>query len=265
MATRIAGATAVLALAAGATLGLGAWRTYQADQNDKKKEEALAAKRVSMQEKPTTSSPSPKPKPSVKEKRESVVQEKPCPGRNRSPSPRRRRPPAPRRSAPRACSPPAIRPASRAAHRRAVEERRDRSVRRHPRQRRRIPGPGRQPGRLRRQRQGQPALEGAGADARKGPGGTDLVSIANAKDGLCVDVPGRGEQPRGAKVIESRCIPTTADNQLYWIDPGPDGTVMFRNYTNDHQCLRLGAVAPDERLINKLCGPSPDARWTMII
>ncbi|MEU9453149.1 RICIN domain-containing protein [Streptomyces sp. NPDC048277] len=56
-----------------------------------------------------------------------------------------------------------------------------------------------------------------------GPEGSSLFAIKSRTDGLCMDLPYYGSVPPETKITEYHCDGTTADNQLWWLDPRPEG------------------------------------------
>jgi hypothetical protein len=263
--TRVAGAAAVLALAAGATLGLGAWRSYQDTEHDKKQDlqaqQAAAYKNV-VQSPSSSLSPSPTPKPTRAEPRRTA---KPV-GHTNSPAPHT----------------PSATPTGRKAAGTSGQD--PRALTRHNRnvlimnalsgQCVDIPYNG--PGELGAEID-QFTCDGTDQDnelwkmtvqiAAGGPEGTDLVQFANTKDGLCIDPPERGAQPEGTLLTEENCTGTVADNQLWWIAPAGGGTVWIRNYASNHLCLGITGTdkkAPSARLDITQCGADDDSRWRLL-
>lgn len=271
MGTRVAGAVAVLALVAGATLGVGAWRSYQADEKQEKvklaAEEAAAHKEL-----PT--SPSPLPPRSTEPK----VTKEATTGAGtgiQGPAPD-----------------PVVTPSDSAKKDRTEEQAEDVAE-----------------AELRTLTAGSRTLllknvftglcadipyykagtkgedvnqyhcDGTDKDNQlwrmtsprpgAGPGGTDLVQFANMKDGLCMDLPTRGSQPAGTVLLEAVCTGTMGDNQLWWFEPAGDGSVMIRNFASNHLCLKVdgsGAekMEPARQLAIGPCGSREDSRWQLI-
>ncbi|MBD0735985.1 RICIN domain-containing protein [Streptomyces sp. CBMA29] len=258
--TRAAGAVAVLALVAGATLGLGAWRGHQADESDKKQD--LAAQQAAAYKNIIRSaSPSPTPKPT---KTVPKPTKKPVP-HTTSPKP----PPTPTATPTTKKTAEAHDPRALTAHNRTVLIMNAFSG-----QCADIPYNG--PGELGMEVD-QFHCDGTDQDnqlwkmtvqvAAGGPGGTDLVQFANAKDGLCMDLPNRGAQPESTPLSEANCTGTTADNQLWWIESAGADTVWIRNYASNHLCLRVKGTdkkAPSARLAIAKCGANNDSRWRLL-
>ncbi|UNS99677.1 RICIN domain-containing protein [Streptomyces tubbatahanensis] len=100
----------------------------------------------------------------------------------------------------------------------------------------------------------------------KGPRSTDLFQIRNRKDGLCMDLPKFGGQPRGTRVSEFHCNGTTADNQLWWLEPRGDKKFRIHNYASNHQCLKMKTgkdIHPvDARLEIQPCHREGPFEWT---
>ncbi|WP_202231841.1 RICIN domain-containing protein [Actinacidiphila reveromycinica] len=98
-----------------------------------------------------------------------------------------------------------------------------------------------------------------------GPNGASLFVIVNHKDGLCMDLPNYGAEPAGTPVEEYACDRTTNDNQLWWLDPRPDGTYWIRDLSSG-LCLDVPGVGTgreDARLEQDVCGTNTqdDFRW----
>lgn len=98
-----------------------------------------------------------------------------------------------------------------------------------------------------------------------GPQGASLFVIRNHKDGLCMDLPNYGAEPAGTAIEEYPCNRTKADNQLWWLDPRPDGTYWIRDYSSG-MCIDLagvGTAREDARLVQDSCydNPADDFRW----
>ncbi|WP_369204744.1 RICIN domain-containing protein [Streptomyces sp. PU-14G] len=100
----------------------------------------------------------------------------------------------------------------------------------------------------------------------EGPRSTDLFQIRNRKDGLCMDLPNFGGQPRGTRVSEFHCDGTTADNQLWWLEPRGDKKFRIHNYASDQQCLKMKTgknIDPvDARLEIQPCHDGGPFEWT---
>ncbi|MEW2519460.1 RICIN domain-containing protein [Actinacidiphila alni] len=263
--TRVAGATAVLALAAGATLGLGAWRSYQSDEHDKKQQ--LAARQAAAYSDITASasaaSPTPTPKATTARPK---PEKKPVP-HTTSPRPHATHTTAPKKK--KAADPDSQKPKDLTAHNRKVVLWNAFSG-----QCADIPYYG--PGKLGLAIE-QFTCDTTDADNQKwnmtvqvrggGPGGSDLVQFANTKDGLCIDLPERGPQPGGTELSEANCTGTEADNQLWWFASAGDGTVWIRNYASNHQCLRVEGSdkkAAAARLDIGTCAAKDDTRWLVV-
>ncbi|WP_225843899.1 RICIN domain-containing protein [Streptomyces albus] len=100
-----------------------------------------------------------------------------------------------------------------------------------------------------------------------GPRSTDLFQIRNRKDGLCMDLPNFGGQPRGTRVSEYHCDGTKQDNQLWWLEPRGKSTFWIHNYASNHQCLAVvhgPNVKPvDARLNIQPCQNGDGFRWKL--
>ncbi|MFJ7591872.1 RICIN domain-containing protein [Streptomyces sp. NPDC097617] len=266
---RVAGATAVLALVAGGALGLGAWRSYQADQDAKGQK--LAAEQAAARG-PLTASPS----------------------SDRSAGPKPAEPGEPAQ-APQAAQP--VQPARGAEAQGAVPE----AAPAKQQQQQQQPA---KPEAVKQEvrpmvlsdRSGvllKNAATGMCADlpfigggrytvpiiqskcgnsddnqqwnirvhrGATGPGGASLVLFVNAKDGLCMDVPERVAKPAGTLVQEANCHSSLEDNELWWLDPAGDGTVRIRNYMSNQLCLQ---VEGDTRVEIDRCDVDGDSRWRL--
>ncbi|MFD8384644.1 RICIN domain-containing protein [Streptomyces sp. NPDC059679] len=271
MGTRVAGAVAVLALAAGATLGVGAWRSYQADEEAQKAE--LAAEQAAAHKKLTRSpSPSPEPKMTKKETKKkpgtTVERQVPDPVVTPSASPTKKT---------------KKHPETRTEDVAKAELQKLTAVPRTLLLKNVFTGlcadvPFYTAGK-KGEHVNQYYCDGTDKDNQlwrmtsprpdAGPGGTDLVQFANLKDGLCIDLLTRGGQPAGTGLQESDCTGTMGDNQLWWFDPAGDGSVRIRNYASNHLCLKVNGLGaekkePDQRLVIGSCGSRDDSRWRLI-
>lgn len=261
--TRAAGAAAVLALAAGATLGLGAWRSYQADENDKKQE--LAAEQAASYKKlAQPSSQAPLPKPTKSEPTEKTQQPELPVVREEAPAPR---PVVTSSPSPKATLKPGITDV------RALTAKTRTVLVKNASTGMCVDIPYYKAGKLGLQIN-QYYCDGTDADNQlwkmtaprpaAGPGGRDLVQFANAKDGLCIDLPNRGAQPEGTVLSEAHCTGTMGDNQLWWFEAAGDDTVWIRNYASNHLCLQVQGAdekKPAQRLLIGKCGAHDDSRW----
>ncbi|MER5874117.1 RICIN domain-containing protein, partial [Streptomyces sp. NPDC002044] len=99
-----------------------------------------------------------------------------------------------------------------------------------------------------------------------GPGGADLFTIRNSKDGLCLDLPNYAGQPAGTGVSEFHCRPTNADNQLWYLDKRSDGKFWIRSHSSAGQCLDVsgyyGSGGKDARLTIFECNKRDDHVWS---
>ncbi|MFG2965745.1 RICIN domain-containing protein [Streptomyces sp. NPDC048288] len=60
-------------------------------------------------------------------------------------------------------------------------------------------------------------------DSDGGPEGSSLFIIKNRTDGLCMDLPYYTRVAPETRITEHACDGSNADNQLYWLDPRPQG------------------------------------------
>lgn len=99
-----------------------------------------------------------------------------------------------------------------------------------------------------------------------GPGGADLFTIRNSKDGLCLDLPNYAGQPAGTGVSEFHCRPTSADNQLWYLDKQSDGKFWIRSHSSAGRCLDVsgyyGVGGKDARLTIFECNKRDDHTWS---
>ncbi|MET9557228.1 RICIN domain-containing protein [Streptomyces sp. NPDC006645] len=270
MGTRVAGAVAVLALVAGATLGVGAWRSYQADEKAEKVK--LAAEEKVTQQPSTATSPPPPRSTAPK------VTEEIAPGAGSGIE----------RPVPDPVVPPPPSPTKKQAEK-ETEKGAEAELRTLTASSRTlllknvVTGlcadiPYYKAG-SRGEDVNQYHCDGTDKDNQRwrmtaprpgaGPGGVDLVQFANLKDGLCMDLPTRGSQPAGTALLEANCTGTMGDNQLWWFDPAGDGSVMIRNYASNHLCLKVSGsgaekMKPAQRLVIGPCGARDDSRWQLI-
>lgn len=267
--TRVAGAAAVLALAVGATLGLGAWRSYQADTEDKKQE--LAVEQAAAHKKlPQLPSRSPDAKPKKEEEREEqeavpgprVGYPAPDGGVSPSASPKKEQTDEPR--------------SSKKDLRTLTSGSRSKVLLKNASTGMCADVPYYGAGKLGTDIN-QYHCDGTDKDnqlwnmtvrqAGKGPGKADLVEFSNLKDGLCIDMSLRGARPVGTELSEARCGGTLNDNQLWWLESAGDGTVWIRNYASNHLCLQVKGADQKvvaTRLVIGKCGSKDDSRWRLI-
>ncbi|WP_406002908.1 RICIN domain-containing protein [Streptomyces sp. NBC_00829] len=261
---RVTGATAVLALVAGGTLGLGAWRSYQADE-DAKEQEVAAEQAAALRKLTTTPSPS------------RSAASKPVKSAETAQSARRAEAPVAAPAAPAA-------PPSRQQPKPKTEKKEEPhalvlSDRSGVLLKSATTGlcadlPNTGPGYYT-----MPIVQnhcnGSDGDNQQwnmqvhrgdtGPGGASLVLFVNAKDGLCIDVPERVPKPAGTLVQEAHCHSTVEDNELWWLDPVGDGTVRIHNYMSDQLCLQVWGASPKSTSWTSIdrC-EDPDSRWRLI-
>ncbi|MEU3064514.1 RICIN domain-containing protein [Streptomyces subrutilus] len=99
-----------------------------------------------------------------------------------------------------------------------------------------------------------------------GPGGADLFTIRNSKDGLCLDLPNFAGQPAGTGVSEFHCRTTSADNQLWYLDKRSDGKFWIRSQSSAGRCLDVsgfyGSGGKDARLTIFDCNKRDDHLWS---
>ncbi|WP_181849667.1 RICIN domain-containing protein [Streptomyces parvulus] len=272
--TRVAGAVAVLALAAGATLGVGAWRSYQADE--KKKEVELAAEQASRRE-ALTRPPSPVPSQSTAPRATTQGTERgPGPGLSAERpasdpittlpvTPTKKQTEEPTQKAPEA----ELRTLTAASRTLLLKNAytglcADISYY----------GAGKKGDAV-----SQYYCDGTDKDNQlwrmtaprpgAGPGGRDLVQFANLKDGLCIDLPTRGAQPAGTGLMEAECTGTMGDNQLWWFEQVDSTSVWIRNFASNHLCLKVNGTGSEKTeraqlLVIGSCGSRDDSRWQLI-
>ncbi|MET7320224.1 ricin-type beta-trefoil lectin domain protein [Streptomyces sp. NPDC005549] len=73
-------------------------------------------------------------------------------------------------------------------------------------------------------------------DKDGGPQGSTLFVIKNRKSGLCLDLSYYKSVRPGSKIMEYHCNSTTADNQLWWLDPNEYGN-RVRNVVSNNLCM----------------------------
>ncbi|MBU7600425.1 RICIN domain-containing protein [Streptomyces sp. P38-E01] len=263
--TRIAGAVAVMALAAGATLGLGAWRTYQNAEEEKKQQ--VAAEQAAEEKKLTESHAA---EQREREKREEERKKKEDEEK--------------KKAAAEAAKPAPPAPTPTPEKESAAEMLRDNRAE-GPQLRSKVLlknvetglcadvpgyGPGKTGKSINQHRCNGTSKDNQLWDIRiqyedRGPGGAPLAIIANTKDDLCFDVPTRGPQPPGTPLGQAFCHPgIEEDNQLWWFEDAGNGTFKIRNFASNHQCLRVGKAAEghhDRRLILERCTTGPESAW----
>lgn len=99
-----------------------------------------------------------------------------------------------------------------------------------------------------------------------GPQGATLFTIRNAKDGLCLDLPGYGTVQQG-DVTEYRCHPGAGDNQMWYLDRKASGRYWIRAYYSvGRQCLDVsglhGSGGMDAKLTIFPCSLQDDHLWS---
>ncbi|MGW8378530.1 RICIN domain-containing protein [Streptomyces sp. ODS28] len=258
--TRIAGAVAVVALAAGATLGIGAWNSYQTEQQKKEaaakaaheREQAAAARRVKESPSPSASASKQKEEPQkhTKEPTSRPADEVEKPRKTvKKPEPDVRLNEKTKKGG--------------AGYSRIVLANKASNMCAD------LPGFDGHP-------EGGPVNQyhcnasdqdnqlwnisvshpGAGAD------GGDLVMIANQKDNLCFDLPDKGGKPYGTRVVESPCNNGMDDNQQWRIENLPDGSKKLHNFASRGKCLMVHGNSndPDAPLTIGPCD-TPTSNW----
>lgn len=257
--TRVAGAVAVLALVAGGTLGVGAWNSYKAEKDKKAAEEKKEQAAATSDPSPSASSGSPS------EDKDDKPAEKPT-------SPSEKEPEQPPEKSEEPKETPAKKERLARTHKDAHSKKllanqttgmcAD------------IPGFGR--GTLGDAPVNQFPCNGSEKDNQlwninvvhpgKGPKGSSLVHIVNAKDGYCMDLPGSGGHSPGTKVWQAQCNGNLDDNQLWWVNTTSYGTVLIHNLASNNHCLRVNGDAPkkkDVQLTIGDCVKSKDTDWRL--
>ncbi|MCM2424828.1 RICIN domain-containing protein [Streptomyces sp. RKAG337] len=261
---RVAGATAVLALVAGGTLGMGAWRSYQADADAKEQklafEQAAALKKIPQSPaRPATPKPTKPAEPAQPTGRAEAPAPYAVPAAPPAKPSKEGKPQAEKKAAPRpmVLSDRSGVLLSNAATGMCAD----------------LPGTG--PGQYQMMLI-QSHCDGTGADNQQwnmqvhrgdtGPGGASLVLFVNAKDGLCIDVPERVPKPARTQIQEANCHSTVEDNELWWLDPVGDGTVRIRNYMSNQLCLAIWGDSPKTAswVWMDRCDADRDSLWRLI-
>ncbi|MFF5091098.1 RICIN domain-containing protein [Streptomyces niveus] len=101
----------------------------------------------------------------------------------------------------------------------------------------------------------------------RGTGGSDLYVIRNVKDQMCLDLRGEGPAKVSSQVVEYRCKPTVADNQLWWFDKRSNGTYWIRNQKSGDMCLDLSRTNKDSASGDVTlfpCDDEDDHQWSFI-
>ncbi|MGW8378542.1 RICIN domain-containing protein [Streptomyces sp. ODS28] len=253
--TRIAGAVAVVALAAGATLGIGAWNSYQtehkkeaAEKASKEREQAAAARRMKESPSPSTSDgkqrkstqePTSRPADEVEKPRKTVKKPEPDVRLNEKTK------------------------KGGAGYSRIVLANKASNMCAD------LPGFDGHPegGPI-----GQNPCNASDQDnqlwnvtvshAGAGAEGGDLVMMANQKDNLCFDLPDKGGKPEGTGVLESPCDNGMEDNQQWRIENLPDGSKKIHNFASNGKCLTVDgdSKGPGASLTIGSC-EAPSADW----
>ncbi|MEU2773265.1 RICIN domain-containing protein [Streptomyces sp. NPDC007162] len=100
-----------------------------------------------------------------------------------------------------------------------------------------------------------------------GPGSAALFQIRNAKDQLCMDLPGYGSAKLSSPITEYKCDGTKADNQLWWVDKQPSGAYWIRNFASDNLCLDVAGFSTggnDTNLTLYYCSNTDDQEWGIV-
>ncbi|TDC72243.1 RICIN domain-containing protein, partial [Streptomyces hainanensis] len=99
-----------------------------------------------------------------------------------------------------------------------------------------------------------------------GPGSAPLFQIVNAADGLCMDLPGRGGQPRRTQVIQSACDGTTGDNQLWWLEERGENRYWIHNFASNGLCLDVDGLTDETGapLAVYDCIDDDDQEWQIV-
>ncbi|MGC5562546.1 RICIN domain-containing protein [Streptomyces sp. FR-108] len=101
----------------------------------------------------------------------------------------------------------------------------------------------------------------------KSTDGSALYLIRNAKDSLCMDLPGEGGAEVSARLFERECVPTEKDNQLWWFDKRSNGTYWIRNQKSGDMCMdvsRTSAGPANARISVSACGDSAALQWRIL-
>lgn len=101
-----------------------------------------------------------------------------------------------------------------------------------------------------------------------GPKGASLFTIRNAKDGLCLDLPGYGTVTYDAHVKQYQCRPGSGDNQMWFLEQKRSGQFYIRSYSAmDHRCLDVSGVkgsgGMDAVLTVYPCSIDADHLWSI--
>ncbi|TDD86871.1 hypothetical protein E1293_09025 [Actinomadura darangshiensis] len=98
-----------------------------------------------------------------------------------------------------------------------------------------------------------------------GPGGADLFSIRNAKDGYCMDVYAYGPPKARTNVSEYYCRPGSGDNQMWYLERKASGRFWIRNRKGG-LCLDVaggtGAGGSGAQLTTYGCSVNDDHLWS---
>ncbi|MFI8850955.1 RICIN domain-containing protein [Streptomyces sp. 891-h] len=269
--TRIAGAIAVLALVAGATLGIGAWNSYKTEQAAKEKKAAAAwKKRKAAARKSALKSPSASPSPSgskksKKSERLTTAKQHADDGGSTAKATKVEKPDTTvKKRKPKVQLNSKLR-ISGAGYSRVVLVNQD------SKQCADIPnfGP---------QRDGVPinqypcnASDGDNqqwnitvSHPHAGAEGGDLVMLANAKDGHCFDLPDGDGKPAGTRLHTANCNGRMDDNQQWRIETLPNGQKKIHNFASRGKCLQVegNSHTNDAPLIIGSC-QAPSSNWLL--
>lgn len=253
--TRIAGAVAVFALVAGATLGIGAWHSYSTETEAKKAKEQRAQEREQAAATRRVEEP---PSPSASErKKEQPPREAPQDRR----SPEAHEVEKPKKKAEKETEKGPENAGAIYSHVVLANKASNMCAD--------LPG-------LQSNPPGGPvqqypcnagdadnqlwniSVSHPGAGAENG----DLVTLANDKDNHCLDLPGNDGRELGTHVMESDCNGNMDDNQQWRIEDLPDGSKKLHNYASKGKCLQAAgnSAKPDARLVIGPCD-APSSDW----
>ncbi|MFE5111336.1 RICIN domain-containing protein [Streptomyces sp. NPDC056663] len=100
-----------------------------------------------------------------------------------------------------------------------------------------------------------------------GPGGSPLFVIRNAKDGLCMDLPGYGAAPIKSDLTEFTCNGAMTSNMLWWLDKQKSGAYWIRNFASNNKCLDVAGFSTGKDFTNLTlydCSNNDDQEWQII-
>lgn len=251
--TRIAGAVATIALAASATLGIGAWHSYSEESAEK---EAKAAELRKKQQAAMAERATPSPSPSETKHREKPEKKQAPP-----PSPEPTRTVEKPKKKAESGGGMAMDTATYSGVSFANQSTKMCAD---------LQGGDSHPGGAHLYQHvcdaGDTANQKWNVDAfnpTNGKGGKGVMTISSTRDNTCLDLPDYGGAPSGTHVSTAGCTDNKDDNEQWQLEQMSDGSKRIRNPLSKGLCLQVdGDPAKYSRIIIGDCD-APSARWVL--